>query len=129
MASSLLKGDKICVGGGIRKASKNYPRILNLEFIDIIELKKNMIKSNPICKKCNKKMKSKGNNQGYQCIKCGKKSEKKITLEIPRNIKKQMYIPNVSAHRHLSRPLQRIGRINKESRFDESISWFCIYEN
>lgn len=129
VASSLIKGDKVCVGGGIRKASKIHPRILNLEFIDIIELKKNMIKSNPICNKCNKNMKSKGNNQGYQCVKCGKKSKKKITLEIPRNIKKQMYIPNVSAHRHLSRPLQRIGRINKESRFEESDSWFCVYEN
>ena len=129
VASSLLKGDKVCVGGGIRKASKNHPRILNLEFIDIIDLKKNMVKSNPVCKKCNKKMKSKGNNQGYQCIKCGKKSENKIILEIPRNLKKQLYVPNVSAHRHLSRPLQRIGRINKESRFDESSSWFCVYGN
>jgi len=129
VASSLIKGDEVCVGGGIRKASKNHPRILNLEFIDIIELKKNMIKSNPICKKCNKKMKSKGINQGYQCIKCGKKSYEKITLEIPRKIKKQLYVPIVSAHRHLSRPLQRIGRINKESRFDESSSWFCVYEN
>jgi tRNA(Ile2)-agmatinylcytidine synthase len=129
VASSLIKGDKVCVGGGIRKASKNHPRILNLEFIDIIELKKNMIKSNPICKKCNKKMKSKGKNQGFQCIKCGKKSENKVTREIPRKIKKQLYIPIVSAHRHLSRPLQRFGKINKESKFDESSSWFCVYEN
>jgi len=129
VASNLIKGDKVCVGGGIRKASKNHPRILNLEFIDIIQLRKNMIKSNPICKKCNKKMKSKGKNQGFQCIKCSKKSKNKITIEIPRKIKKQLYIPIVSAHRHLSRPLQRIGRINKESRFDESSSWFCVYDN
>ena len=126
---SLIKGDKVCIGGGIRKASKNHPRILNLEFIDVINLEKNLIKSNPICKKCDKKMKSKGRNQGYQCTKCGRKSANKVILEVPRNIKKQLYIPNVSAHRHLSRPLQRIGRINKESKFDESTSWFCIYEN
>jgi tRNA(Ile2)-agmatinylcytidine synthase len=73
-------------------------------------------------------MKSKGKNQGYQCIKCGKKSAKTVILEIPRKIKKQLYIPSVSAHRHLSRPLQRIGIINKESKFDESSLWFCIYE-
>ena len=36
----LIKGDKICVGGGIRKASKTHPRILNLEFIDVLDLKK-----------------------------------------------------------------------------------------
>jgi len=127
VASSLIKGDEICIGGGIRKASKNHPRILNVEFIDVINLKKNLIKSNPICKKCYKKMKSKGKNQGYQCIKCGKKSINKAFLEIPRNINKQLYIPNVSAHRHLSRPLQRIGRINKESKFDKSSLWFCVY--
>ncbi len=74
-------------------------------------------------------MKSKGKTQGYQCTKCGEKSASKVTLEISRKIKKQLYIPNVSAHRHLSRPLQRIGRINKESKFDESTSWFCVYEN
>ena len=128
VALSLIKGDKVCIGGGIRKASKNHPRILNLEFIDVISLEKNLIKSNPICKKCDKKMKSKGKNQGYQCIRCGKKLANKVILEIPRKIKKQLYIPNVSAHRHLSRPLQRIGRINKESKFDESASWFCVYE-
>lgn len=129
VALSLIKGDKVCIGGGIRKASKIHPRILNLEFIDVIHLEKNLIKSNPICKKCNKKMKSKGRDQGYQCIKCGKKSENQSILEIPRKIKKQLYIPSVSAHRHLSRPLQRIGRTNKESKFDESIPWFRVYEN
>ncbi|MCI4433558.1 MAG: DUF1743 domain-containing protein [Nitrosopumilus sp.] len=129
VALGLIKGDKVCVGGGIRKASKNHPRILNLEFIDVMYLEKNLVNSNPICSKCNKKMKSKGKNQGYQCIKCSKKSTNKIILEIPRNIKKQLYLPNVSAHRHLSRPLQRIGRVNKESKFDESISWFHIYGN
>ena len=128
VASSLMKGDKICIGGGIRKASKNNPRILNVEFIKVINLKKNIIKSNPVCKKCLKKMKSKGKNQAFQCIKCGKNSSNKINLQIPRNIKKQLYVPNISAHRHLSRPLQRIGKINKESKFDESSSWFSVYE-
>ena len=52
---SLIKGDKVCIGGGIRKASKNHPRILNLEFVDVINLEKNLIKSNPTCKKCGKK--------------------------------------------------------------------------
>ncbi len=74
-------------------------------------------------------MKSKGVNQGYQCIKCGKKLANKVTLEVPRKIKKQLYIPIISAHRHLSRPLQRIGRINRESKFDESTLWFHVYEN
>jgi len=125
----LIKGDKICVGGGIRKASKIHPRILNLEFIDVLDLKKNIKKSNPICTNCNKTMKSKGQNQGFQCIKCRKTSKNKINLEIPRKINKQLYLPEVSAHRHLSRPLTRLGKINKKSQFNESVSWFSVYDN
>ena len=125
---NLIVGDKICVGGGVRKASKNFPRIINLEFLDVIELKKNIELSNPLCKKCNKKMKSKGQNQGFQCIRCGKKSSKKTTIKVPRKIKKQLYIPKISAHRHLTRPLQRIGTINKTTRFNKSLPWFCVYE-
>ena len=74
-------------------------------------------------------MKSKGQNQGFQCIRCGKKGSNKITVEIPRKIKKQLYIPKISAHRHLTRPLQRIGITNKSSKFDESLSWFYVYRN
>ena len=129
VASNLIKGDKISVGGGVRKASKNFPRIINLEFIQIINLEKNFSKSNPLCKKCNKKMKSKGQNQGFQCIRCGKRASKKQTIEIPRKIKKRLYIPKISAHRHLTRPLQRIGTINKSTKFDKSISWFHVYRN
>lgn len=129
VASNLIKGDKICVGGGIRKASKNFPRIINLEFIEIIHLEKNLLKSNPFCKKCNKKMKSKGQNQGFQCIRCGKKSPKKQTIEISRKIKKNLYIPKLSAHRHLTRPMQRIGMSNKTTKFNKSLAWFCVYRN
>ena len=128
-ASNLIKGDKICVGGGVRKASKNFPRIINLEFLDVLALEKNVSLSNPNCKKCNKKMKSKGKNQGFQCIRCGKKASKKISVEIPRKIKKQLYLPKISAHRHLTRPLQRIGTINKATKFDKSLSWFYVYRN
>ncbi len=129
VASYLLRGDQICVGGGVRRASKNFPRILNLEFIDVVSLVKNTTLNNPQCTKCHKKMKSKGTNQGFQCIRCGEKSFKKTTSEIPRkNIKKQLYLPKISAHRHLSRPLQRIGTLNKSSEFDDSLSWFHVYE-
>ncbi|MGV7226588.1 MAG: TiaS agmantine-binding domain-containing protein [Nitrosopumilus sp.] len=129
IASNLLKGDKIRVGGGVRKASKNFPRIINLEFLDVLSLEKHTILTNPECKKCHKKMKSKGKNQGFQCIRCGKKTTKKITTVISRKIKKQLYLPKISAHRHLSRPLQRIGVTNKSSKFDKSVSWFCVYRN
>ncbi|MGH1522207.1 MAG: TiaS agmantine-binding domain-containing protein [Nitrosopumilus sp.] len=130
ISASLLKGDKITVGGGVRKASKNFPRTINLEFIQIISLEKHIVSENPLCKKCNKKMKSKGMNQGFQCIICGKKSPKKILTEIPRKLQKEkLYLPTMSAHRHLTRPLQRFGKINKSVDFDKSLSWFHVYEN
>ena len=129
IASKLVKGDKILVGGGVRKASKNFPRIINLEFIEIISLGKAIKISNPLCKKCNKKMKSKGKEQGFQCVRCGKKSSRKINEVIPRNLEEKLYLPKISAHRHLTRPQQRQNIVNKSSNFKNSLPWFCVYEN
>ena len=129
IANQLIKGDTIRVGGGIRKASKNHARILNVEFIDILKLEKDVKLVNPLCSKCNKRMKSKGKNQNFQCVKCGKKFHKKTIEEIPRGIKQQLYLPSVSAHRHLTRPIQRIDRLNKETKPDFSIPWFYAYKN
>ena len=129
VAMELIQGDEISVGGGVRKASKNFPRILNLEFIRIIHLEKNLTLINPFCKKCNKNMKSEGANQGFQCVRCGKKSAKKQSNEIPRKIQKKLYIPIISAQRHLTRPMQRMGINNKNLKFKKSHSWFCVYEN
>ena len=127
IASGLIKGDEVCIGGGLRKASKSHPRVLNLEFIEIVDLVKSFNQSNPFCYTCNKKMKSKGRNQGYKCVKCGKSSKVKTISEISRNIQEKLYLPDVSAHRHLTRPHIRVGKKNKISKFNDSISWFSLY--
>ena len=127
-ASHLIPGDHISVGGGIRRATKNFPRTINVEYLDILCLKINHSASNPFCKRCNKKMKSKGRNQGFQCIRCKNKALQKIIISTPREIKEQLYLPKISAHRHLTRPLQRIGVCNKSAEFNSSVSWFCVYE-
>lgn len=126
IASKLITGDLIKVGGGIRKASRMHQRTLNVELLQILELEKNLQTINPLCQYCNKKMKSKGKNQGFKCIKCGKTSKHKILQEIPREIKKQLYVPILSAHRHLTRPLQRLGKSNKKITFDDSERWFYV---
>lgn len=126
VTSELIKDDLIKVGGGVRKASKNHNRILNVEFLEILSLKKNIKLVNPSCVKCKKRMKSKGKNQGYECMKCGNFSKTKINEEIPRKIKKQIYLPVLSAHRHLTRPLQRINKINAKIEFDNSKRWFLV---
>ena len=129
IAQNLMIGDKVCIGGGIKKATKNYPRTLNIEFIEVLVLKRNIQKTNPLCHKCNKKMKSKGKNQNFECIKCGLQSPEKEILEIPRNINNGLYIPTITAHRHLTRPEQRLGFSNVRSKFDKSVSWFHTYQN
>jgi len=84
IAQNLIPGDKIHLGGGIRKASKIHGRVLNVEFLRVLQLAKNYLLVNPTCIKCNKKMKSKGSKQGFECIKCRNKSVSKSILEIPR---------------------------------------------
>ncbi len=126
-ATSLIKGDLIRVGGGIRRSSVKYGRTLNIEFFKVLKLQKKTIMTNPQCVKCNKRMKSKGRNQEFECIRCGKKSSKKTIFEVPRQIKNQLYIPQSSAHRHLTRPQQRINVINKTAKFSDSVKWFVNY--
>tara|TARA_B100000029_G_scaffold343826_1_gene336254 strand:- start:11313 stop:12632 length:1320 start_codon:yes stop_codon:yes gene_type:complete len=123
IAKELIIGDKIIVGGGIRKATKTYPRILNLEFIEILKLKKNVKLVNPTCKNCKKRMKSKGKNQGFQCKICKRTSNLKTQQIISRSLEKIIYIPEVSAHRHLTKPLQRITQKSKPELFNQNSSW------
>ena len=127
VAQNLIPGDKIQVGGGIRRASKKHGRILNVEFLCVLQLAKHNLIVNPTCRKCNKRMKSKGNTQGFQCIKCGNRSFSKTTLDVPRKIQCKLYIPSVSAHRHLTRPYQRIKKRNKNIKFNNSIPWIHVF--
>jgi tRNA(Ile2)-agmatinylcytidine synthase len=126
IASKLIKGDVVKVGGGIRKASKNHQRTLNVEFLQVLELEKNLKMVNPLCSTCKKRMKSKGKNQDFECIKCGSTSKHKTLEEVPREIEKRLYVPILSAHRHLTRPMQRIGKSNKKIKFSDSQKWFRV---
>ena len=124
IAERLMEGDLVKIGGGVRKSSKKHKRVLNVEFLEVLDLEKHVIVINPLCMKCKKRMKSKGKNQGYQCSKCGNTNLTKVEQEIPRQIKKKFYLPVPSAHRHLTRPLQRIGKINSKIEFNSSKRWF-----
>ena len=129
IALNLIVGDKIVVGGGLRKASKNYPRILNVEYLQVTELADDLKLENPLCIKCNKKMKSKGKNQGFQCVRCKRTASKKIITKVPRKISQKLYIPAVTAHRHLTRPIQRMNHYNKDDSFDNSVIWCKNFKN
>ena len=129
-ASRLMVGDRIRVGGGVRRASKNFPRVINVEFIDVVHTARNLVLANPPCGACGKRMKSKGVSQGFECIRCGTRSPSKTPVEIPRRgIRKRLYVPRASAHRHLTRPPQRMGVANRPADvpFDASAPWFRVY--
>ena len=127
IAKELIVGDILKVGGGIRKATKIHPRILNLEFIQIIKLEKKSKLINPFCKNCQKHMKSKGKNQGFQCVRCKKTSDHKNRQFITRSVKEQIYIPDVSAHRHLTKPVQRMKQKPKSEKFNPNSSWITNF--
>ena len=127
VAKELILGDVIKVGGGIRKATKIHPRILNLEFIQIIKLEKKSKLINPFCKDCQKHMKSKGKNQGFQCVRCKNTSNHKNRQFITRSLKEQIYIPDVTAHRHLTKPVQRMKQKSKSEKFNPNSSWIINF--
>ncbi|NIU01854.1 MAG: hypothetical protein GWN01_13375 [Nitrosopumilaceae archaeon] len=74
-------------------------------------------------------MKSKGVGQGFECIRCGNKAIKKEHIAETRMLEKnKMYVPAVSAHRHLTRPEQRMG-LSNHVRFNDKVPWFIIFKN
>jgi len=104
-------GDFIEIGGGIRKATARYPRVLNLEFLRVLYLKPQYQWSNPKCD-CGRIMESAGRAKGYRCRECGAKNRtgKKVSKEIQRTISIGLYQPPPRSHRHLTKPLARIGK-------------------
>jgi len=105
-------GDDVEVYGGVRE----HPLTINLEKFEVKHLTTFRVKTeNPVCPTCNKHMKSKGKEQGYKCIKCGKISFTPIIQEKPRTIINRFYEVPVCARRHLSKPLKRMSQ---ETRSD-----------
>lgn len=106
-------GDKISVAGGIhKKTNNNY--VLNLEMLHILKLVSKTEIQNPICNVCKKRMKSIGKKKGFECEKCGKEKTNKIKIKTKRKLKIGIYLPTVSAQRHLIKPLERYGKEKKK---------------
>lgn len=111
VAINLEAGDVIEIGVGVRKGTTKHPKILNIEYLSVLELAPAFDVLNPVCKMCGKRMKSEGRNKGYQCDRCKHRdaNAKKIFVPKERGIKMGLYVPTPKAHRHLTKPLQRYG--------------------
>jgi len=111
LASRLEPGDTIEIGCSVRASTSKFPKILNIEYILVLQLTEIYKLFNPFCEHCGKRMKSEGRNKGFQCDKCGFKDRAgKKNCEIQkRNISRGLYVPTPSAHRHLTKPILRYG--------------------
>ena len=124
VATRLEEGDVIEIGVGVRKGTTKHPKILNVEYLNVVKLASVYEILNPFCKICGKRMKSEGKNKGYQCDRCKHKDRntKKILVSQERTIKTGLYIPTPKAHRHLTKPLQRYGIEKQKSSLKKVVA-------
>jgi tRNA(Ile2)-agmatinylcytidine synthase len=125
--SSLVEGDVIEVGGGIRRRTQKHERVLNLEYFIPKELIPSFAESNPVCPKCFRRMKSLGQDQGFGCDRCSFHSRfaSKSRTEIKRRLRmNKLYLPDLKAHRHLTKPMQRYNNLKLRSRSREIDEFF-----
>lgn len=111
VAASLEPGDLIEIGVGVRKGTTRHPKILNIEYLNVLEIASCYNLLNPVCKECGKRMKSEGKNKGYQCDRCKHREPNAQKIQVPkqRSLKTGLYVPTPKAHRHLTKPVQRYG--------------------
>jgi tRNA(Ile2)-agmatinylcytidine synthase len=105
IGEALVPGDRLRVLGGVREK----PFTINVEKMMIEKLAMVREKvANPLCRKCNKRMKSIGKGQGYRCS-CGSKAREDEAefRTLKRTISTGWYEPPVGSRRHLSKPLKR----------------------
>lgn len=115
VASRLMDGDLVEVGGGVRRRSVKHPAIVNVEYLKILKLTPNLHYRNPICRLCGRRMVSEGRGKGYGCPHCGYRDRgaEKIPVEEERSISLGLHLPPPRSQRHLTKPLQRFGREKK----------------
>ena len=124
---ALTIGDIVEVGGGVRRATKKNPPVLNMEYLNVIRLGKKRVQHNPLCPNCKKRMKSEGNGMGFTCPDCGSFAKEKVAKILPRGIKVGLYLPPLHSQRHLTKPLKRYGK-EKKSKTDLIANWLRVYE-
>lgn len=111
VVKKLEVGDTVKVYGGVKK-KKGLPLTLNLEKIEILDLRRIYVKINPVCQICGRRAKSEGRSKGYQCEVCGRKFPigTETYVEKPRELQAGFYEVPPRARRHLAKPLVRILR-------------------
>lgn len=109
IARQLMVGDYIEIYGAVHKPTQTKPLTINLEKINILNLKTKTSIENPLCPECRKRVKSMGKNKGFRCEKCGCKfpKMKKTISDLPRALETGLHVTSTRSQRHLTKPLRR----------------------
>ncbi len=108
----LIVGDRVEVAGGVAPMTAGHPLTVNLEKLRVTRLTPKLLRRNPECPECGKRMKSQGRHQGFRCHRCGFRSlsAKQETLEESRSVSEGLFITSPRSQRHLTKPSSRYGR-------------------
>jgi tRNA(Ile2)-agmatinylcytidine synthase len=128
IASLLVPGDVVEVGGEVRRRTTKNPTVVNVEYIRVIDLAEDFEYRNPRCPLCGRRMESMGRGQGYRCRRCGLKGLRLNRERIvkPRMIRPGLYLPPSRSMRHLSKPYQRYGLEKKDVSIRFIDGWFHV---
>ncbi len=124
-ARHLLRGDRVIISGGVRRPSNRHAKIVNIERLQVLSLAPVTKASNPVCDRCNLRMKSEGRGKGFQCEKCGRlapPTRRKIRT-VGRALQPGYYLPSPRANRHLTKPLIRYGLSSAGDSFPLVEGW------
>jgi tRNA(Ile2)-agmatinylcytidine synthase len=108
----LMRGDLVVAHGGVKR-KPGLPLTVNLEKIEILDLKPHFVKKNPRCPECGKRMKSEGRGKGYSCPRCKTRAPPGSAeiMKVERDLDIGKFEVPPRARRHLARPLSREIRV------------------
>jgi tRNA(Ile2)-agmatinylcytidine synthase len=106
----LRPGDEVTTYSGVSLYQNSYT--LNLEKLKVHKVSPKIIRKKPKCSFCSGSTESMGKDQGLRCKKCGYRGSdlREIAVIVERDLISGVYLPDKSAQRHLTKPLERYGR-------------------
>ena len=106
----LRPGDEVTTYSGVSLHEDAFTLNLEKLVVHIVSPEFKMVK--PRCPECGGSTESMGRGQGLRCKKCGYRGADLVekSVDVERTLAVGVYLPDKSAHRHLTKPYERYGR-------------------